>query len=689
MRDVYTAILRAYSGIFFNPSVRFGGILLLLTFLNPNMGIAGLVSVLSAYAFARVVGFRERFLRLDYYIYNPLLVGLALGYLFRIGPLSFPFFILAGVLTFLLTYSLSNFSWYYLRLPVLSLPFVIAVLLLYLASLRFTNLFVLSLYPKPVPTLPFQLPLPVEGFFRSLGAIVFSPYVISGAVIFVSLLAVSRILALLAVLGYTVGVVTQALLVGSLYQAVGDLSAFNYILIAMAVGGVFLIPSPRSYAFALLSVALSVPIVEGVKTFWEAYGLPAFALPFNLTVLLLLYVLLVAGYGYVTLWYRGTPERTLDGYLTYTRRFPYTGREIALPFAGEWTVWQAFDGEWTHRGPWRYAYDFVIADPEGRTFRGDGSRLTDYYAFGKPVLSPVDGVVVEVADGLEDNPPGQADRENNYGNYVLLWDYRGFYVLVAHLKKGSVRVKAGDRVLRGSLLGQCGNSGYSPQPHIHIHVQASPKVGSPTLPFKFVSYVSSGRFLDVGLPEVSERVEPVYPSKALLNRFNLLIDQRMLFKVREKGREYDLACTVKMDSYGYFYLTDGKTRLYFGINNSTFYFYNLTGDASSPLRYFLLAVPKLPLIDRPGLSWGDALPFLSLPPLLRSFYLLLSSFKHDLLSVRTSLHLTPEGKVKGKAALPGGPIEVEASVAPDLFYDLVRFGDVVLERKELGWEGLR
>jgi len=69
-----------------------------------------------------------------------------------------------------------------------------------------------------------------------------------------------------------------------------------------------------------------------------------------------------------------------------------------------------------------------------------------------------------------------------------------------------------------------------------------------------------------------------------------------------------------MDSYGYFYLTDGKARLYFGINNSTFYFYNLTGDTSSPLRYLLLAVPKLPLIDRAGLRWEDTLPFLSLPP---------------------------------------------------------------------------
>ena len=90
--------------------------------------------------------------------------------------------------------------------------------------------------------------------------------------------------------------------------------------VAMAIGGVFLIPSLRSYKFAILSSVISVPIVEGMKVFWESYGLPVFALPFNTTALLTLYVLMSVGYLYVVQSYKGTPEKTLDHYLTISKR---------------------------------------------------------------------------------------------------------------------------------------------------------------------------------------------------------------------------------------------------------------------------------------------------------------------------------------------------------------------------------
>ncbi|NPA79432.1 MAG: peptidoglycan DD-metalloendopeptidase family protein [Thermotogae bacterium] len=681
MKKFLEAAGRSYAALFFNSSLPFGFLLLAITFLNPNMGMGGAVSVASAYLFARAVGFRGDFLRLDYYIYNPLLVGLALGYMFKVNPLSVVFFALAGILTFLLTYTLSVIFYRYFGLPVLSLPFVLTSALLYLASTRFTNLFVISLYPRFHLDVPTPLPVPVEGFFKSLGAIVFTPTVLAGVIVFLAILGVSRILALLGVVGYVVGVLTHALLVGSIYQAVIDISAFNYILIAMAVGGVFLIPSIRSYAFAILAVAVAVPVVEGIKVFWEAYGVPAFAFPFNLTVLLLLYVLLLAGYPFITRWYRGTPERTLDGYLTYVRRFPYTGREISLPFSGGWTVWQAFDDEWTHRGPWKYAYDFVITDSEGRTYRNDGYYLTDYYAFGKPVLSPVEGTVVAVQNDLPDNPPGQADKENNWGNHVLIYDRRGFYVLLSHFKQKSIRVKVGDYVQRGSLLGQCGNSGYSPQPHIHVHVQADHRLGSPTLPFAFISYEEAGTFHDVGRPAKGARVEPVFPDRGMHRRLNLLIDQEMDFVVRAGGREHRFHTVVKMDSSSYFYLTDGRARLYFGINNSAFYFYSLMGDPNSPLRYFLFAVPKVPLLQKMGMRWRDHVPLQAVSSsLLREAYLFLSSFKHDLFAAKVVLRWSGPDRIEGLVSLPRREVEVGAKLAPDFGFEEVRYADVVIRR---------
>ncbi len=684
-------ILKSYSAVLFNSSFVGGAILLLLTFINPNLGIGGFTAVVSAYIFAMLIGFKDEFLRLDYYIYNPLLVGLSLGYLFKVNLLSLFFFSIAGILTFLLTYTLSTLFSYYLKLPVLSVPFVIVSSLLYLASSRFSNLFVGSLYSHFShfqSLIPVNLPLILDGYFKSLGAIFFMPTTFEGMVIFLILLLVSRILALLSVVGYLSGVITKALFVGSLYQSFTDTSSFNYILTSMAIGGVFLIPSLRSYKFAIISAILSVPVVEGAKLFWESYGLPVFALPFNVTTHLFLYVLLSVSYFYITKIYKGTPERTLDHYLTVSKRFPFTGREIGLPFSGKWTVWQSFDGEWTHKGAWRYAVDFVITDEEGKTYKNDGYYLTDYYAFGKPVLSPVEGQVVAVVNSLPDNPPGQVDKENNWGNYVLIYDKRGFYVLLCHFKQNSIKVKNGDYVAKGAFLGLCGNSGYSPQPHIHVHVQLLPNVGAPTVPFNFTSYISEGVFKDVGIPEENQVVEPVFPDKSLYNKLNLLIiDQKMDFIVREGEKTKELKTVVKMASDGTFYLTDGKANLYFGIKNSTFYFYHLEGDLNSPLKYFFFAVPKFPLICRGDIFWEDYLPLLTLSSRLkREFYLFLSSFNHDLFEIKVKSTCTSEGIIRSEIALPSENVKAWVKISDDFGFDKIKFGEKILIERRRGHE---
>ena len=683
LKAYFLPILRSYSAVLFNSSFSGGGALLLLTFLNPNLGLGGLVAVISAYLFARLIGFKREFLRLDYYIYNPLLVGLSLGYLFKVSLLSLLFFAVAGVMTFLLTYALSSLFSYYLKLPVLSVPFVIGSSLLYLASVKFSNLFAVNLYPHGAPPLSLNLPLPLEGYLKSLGAIFFVPDAFAGFVIFLVLLMVSRILLFLSLLGYFSGALFQALLTGSTYQAFTDTSAFNYILTSMAVGGVFLIPSLRSYKFALLSSLIAVPLSAGAKVFWESYGLPVFAIPFNISTHMLLYVLIAISYYSVVKIYKGTPERTLDYYLTYQKRFPFTGRELLPPFSGKWTVWQSFDGRWTHKGPWKYALDFVITDEEGKTYKGEGLYLTDYYAFGKPVLSPVDGEVVSVVSNLPDNPPGKADKENNWGNYVLIYDRRGFYVLLCHFKQNSIRVKPGEHVVKGTLLGQCGNSGYSPQPHIHLHVQLLPHLGAPTVPFNLASYLSGELFYDCGVPEEGQEIEPVYPDKSLFNRLNLLIDQEMEFTVAEGEKELPLKLRVKMAPDGTFYLTDGAAKLYFGIKNSTFYFYHFEGDVSSPLKYFFFAAPKIPLINREGIKWSDYLPLLSLSsPLKRELYLFLSSFVHNLSLTKVNLSFASTDRVVSDIIFPDSKTtRGELLISPDFGFEEIKFGNTVIRRK--------
>ena len=124
----------------------------------------------------------------------------------------------------------------------------------------------------------------------------------------------------------------------------------------------------------------------------------------------------------------------------------------------------------------RYAYDFLVTDDEGATHSGDGSELTDYYAFGRPIRAPAAGTVVSVTDGLRDHPhPGTGWLEwrtwRIAGNCVTVEHADGEYSLFAHLKRGSVEVSPGDRVERGAVVGACGNSGLSTEPHLHYQLQ--------------------------------------------------------------------------------------------------------------------------------------------------------------------------------------------------------------------------
>ncbi len=637
----FETLLKSYSAVFFNNSSSFGLIIALLTFLLPNLGLGGLICVFSAYIFAILVGLKEDFFRLEFYIYNPLLVGLSLGYLFKINILTISLIVIAGILTFLLTYMLSSIFNYYLRLPLLSVPFVLVSALFYLASSHFSNLFVDSLKENPFHFLPVDiLPEAIKSYLIALGSVFFLPYPLAGFFILLALLLTSRILVLLSLIGYFVGVLSYYFFSGNFPQAIHNISLFNCILSAMAIGGVFLIPTIKSYLLAAISSAIAIPVIEGTRVFWETYGLPVFALPFNLITHLMLYLFFLTNYPLITKIYKGTPEKSLDYHLTVLKRFPYTGRSINLPFSGKWKVWQSFDGEWTHKGPWKYAIDFIIEDEKGKTFQNSGYYLSDYYAFGKPVLSPVEGRVIKVLKDLPDNPPGEVDKLNNWGNYVLILDKRGFYVLLAHFKQNSIKVKEGDYVLPGKFLGQCGNSGYSPQPHIHLHVQLSPEVGSATVPFEIASYQCNGKFIDIGVPIKDEEISPCFQDTALYKKFNFLLDEKYVYKIKflkegKVNKEFVFNFKVKMAPDGTFYFDDGKAKLYFGIKNNAFYFYHLEGDLDSPLKYFLTLASKIPLIFKKGLFWEDFIPVSNVKSLVkREVILLLSSFIPKLAEVR-------------------------------------------------------
>ena len=146
-----------------------------------------------------------------------------------------------------------------------------------------------------------------------------------------------------------------------------------------------------------------------------------------------------------------------------------------LPFDGQWLVfWGGESKELNHHhdsASQRFAFDFLIVDESGRTHQGKGKENKDYFAFGQPVLAPADGVVTDVITGVRDNTPGYMNPTFAGGNAVILMHCENEVSVLAHFQQGSIRVKCGDKVKRGQVLGLCGNSGNSSEPHVHFHVQ--------------------------------------------------------------------------------------------------------------------------------------------------------------------------------------------------------------------------
>jgi murein DD-endopeptidase MepM/ murein hydrolase activator NlpD len=90
------------------------------------------------------------------------------------------------------------------------------------------------------------------------------------------------------------------------------------------------------------------------------------------------------------------------------------------------------------------------------------------------VLAVADGTVTYAVDGVPENRPGKMNRLFVPGNAILLEHSSALYSLYAHLRPGTLRVRAGQRVKRGATLGLCGNSGNSSEPHLHFQLQSGP-----------------------------------------------------------------------------------------------------------------------------------------------------------------------------------------------------------------------
>ena len=167
------------------------------------------------------------------------------------------------------------------------------------------------------------------------------------------------------------------------------------------------------------------------------------------------------------------------------------------------------------QGSERFAIDWIKIDKDGRIFTGDKSKPESWVGYGAKVLAVGDGVVTVARDDQQNQTPGTMPSGLAFaaqlGNYVALALPGGLTAFYAHLAPGSVKVKAGDHVTVGAVIGLLGNTGGSLAPHLHFHIVNGPEVAtSDGYPYVLRSVALAGQAKDEALAEALDG-KPGFP----------------------------------------------------------------------------------------------------------------------------------------------------------------------------------
>lgn len=170
-----------------------------------------------------------------------------------------------------------------------------------------------------------------------------------------------------------------------------------------------------------------------------------------------------------------------------------TPADLTYPFTGRWLVQNSpanrVPSHGTHLFGTAHAIDFVPVTDHGRTAPFTfGSFVKPepadgFPGFGRPVLAPVDGTVVAAHGSEADHHAHRGLPSIRYaltqrrraaagwvalaGNHVLL-EHGGIIIALCHLRRDSITVHPGQKVQIGDVIGGCGNSGNSTEPHVHL-----------------------------------------------------------------------------------------------------------------------------------------------------------------------------------------------------------------------------
>ncbi len=693
---ILPATLNSYSAIFFFNNKILASVILLVTFFNFFAGLSGLIAVLVTVLLANSMGMDKIQLKNGIYSFNALLTGLGMGTFFDPGYVFFSLLLLAALLTLLLSVTLSG--WLGKNgLPFLSIPFVLAFWFIVLPSSQFENLgltqrnifwinevyaiggnSMLSFF-QTIDTLPIHKMLDI--YLRSMSSIFFQSNLVAGIVISLVLLLSSRIAFSLSILGF-LSAYLFAQFSGSeaasiTYYNIGA----NYIMVAIALGGFFIIPSGYSYLWSVLLVPLTSLVLLFMSKLFGFIQLPVFSLPFSFVVILFVYFLKLrinpSKLKLTPIQYY-SPEINLYTFnnnkdrLAHFLYFPFY-----LPFWGEWTVTQGHDGNHTHKGDWGKAFDFMIKDDNLKTYTSNGLLCENYYCYNKPVLAPADGIVEEIIDNVDDNEIGKVNTLNNWGNTIIIRHLTGLYSQISHLKKGSFKVAKGDFVKCGDLLAACGNSGRSPEPHLHFQVQTTPMLGAKTIYYPVAYYHRKGKtqleLQQFSAPSEGDVVSGITVNSQLKTAFDIMPGSSLSYLYTDvNGLEITEQWETYTDAYNnkYLYSKENESFAYYVNDGSMFYFTAFYGDKKSLLYYFYLSAYKVFLANAGAVTIKDAMPLntirnkkmrIWLHDFVAPFYTYIKSeysvkvaaadkvFGPDTLSINSGIDITIWGKTRNES----------------------------------------
>lgn len=467
-------------------------------------------------------------------------------------------------------------------------------------------------------------------FLYGLGVFVFSPSVLSGAVIAILIAIWSPVMLLTGVIGWLSGALFSIAIVSIGAPVDWVPASYNSFLAGLALGAVFIVPGLHGLVTASFAGMLAALLAAFLQIQTHHSGVSYLPIPFIITLYSGLATL--TGMGLVgrdwrslALWVRPETARISCDWVE-SRWGSQKSQLLSVPVHGPVEITQGMDGPLTHRGRWRHALDFEKPRPNLGTTEENRPSI-----WGAEVYSPVEGKVAFVQSGIPDNPIGTVNYGENWGNHVIIQSDKTPYVAVCHLMAGSVAVQPGQRVSFDTMLGKVGNSGRSAVPHLHLQQQTGPKLGTPTKPFRLGNYfevdISDGRYLRwvaSGLPTERQVIAAASQNPAIHDLVTGMLPGRGLWTVNTtattgRNEAGSLVVTTRFTEDGLFRMED-RDGDYFEaeLDIDAFRIVSVSCDRRGPIAALATAMSTIPYAAFPGLEWDDAL-YLPVAHKARSF----------------------------------------------------------------------